>query len=322
MRPKTLLILSLVGSLLIIAPVSAIAAEREFPLFDLRVGGWFSQADASWQISFPASGGGTTESELKYDDIDSNILLLEARIRPTLGFSLGLNLGAGTIDNAGYTDIDRTDGWVWSESQGNADGNVRLWGVTLYFHLLPEEEPNSAAWVNLFIGYQHYEDELRMFNGRQTISEKSSVPSVGPFSGLNSTYDFEWDYGQIGTQAGVSFVSNPRPGLYDLGLSASLALIPFLSYEGTGVWNLRSDLAQDPSFRHESNRGWGLDASLALNYSPYELVEMILGYRYLHLESQNGTDTTYNTDGSLSTANLDEVKLTRQGPFVSLSVRF
>ncbi len=325
MRLKTLLILSLVGSLLIITPVSAIAAEREFPLFDLRVGGWHSRADASWQISFPASGGGTTESELKYDDIDSNILLLEARIRPTLDFSLGLNLGAGTIDNADYTDIDRTDGRVWSESKGDVDGNVRLWGVNLYFHLLPKEAKENT-WLDLFIGYQHYEDHLRMFNGYQTISESPSSTSLGPFSGLNSTYDFEWDYVQMGAQAGVSFISHSQPALHDLGISASLGLIPLVRYEGTGIWNLRASgnnpLAQDPSFRHESNSGWGIDANLTLNYSPHELVEMILGYRYLHLEAKDGTDTTYNANGSVSTANLDEVKLTRQGPFVSLSVRF
>ena len=133
---------------------------------------------------------------------------------------------------------------------------------------------------------------------------------------------FEWDYGQIGIQAGYPLVSASRPGLHKLGISASFGFIPLLFYEGTGVWNLRSDLAQDPSFKHESDDGIGIDASLALNYSPHKLVEITLGYRYLSLEAEDGTDTTYGSDSSTETTDLDEVKVKRQGPFVSLSVRF
>ena len=114
--PKKLpLIISLISGLLLVTTPLATAGERAYPLLDLRLGEWFSRADASWQISFPYAGY-TGESELEFEDIDSDLFLLEARLRPIAKFSLSLNLGMGNIDNGVSTDTDRLAGWTFSES--------------------------------------------------------------------------------------------------------------------------------------------------------------------------------------------------------------
>ncbi|MBI5789410.1 MAG: hypothetical protein HZA78_11205 [Candidatus Schekmanbacteria bacterium] len=292
----------------------------DFSTFSLSVEQWQTKADTSWQISFNSSEG-KTESELIYNDTAADIISLKARYRPIPQFSVGANAGFGGIDNAHYTDIDRTDGADWSESQGDVDGKVVQYGADVYVHMFPVHRGDQLL-LDFFAGYQHYEDQLRMFNGRQTRSEPPSANALGPFAGLNSNYDFEWNYLRLGAEIGYEFIARPKIALNSLALRSMIGLIPYVAYEGTGVWNLRSDFAQNPSFRHYSNTGVGFDVSLALSYSPCKGAEFIGGYRYLHLQVFDGTDTTYGSDGSIGRAKLDEVTLDRSGPFFALAVKF
>ena len=49
-------------------------------------------------------------------------------------------------------------------------------------------------------------------------------------------------------------LANPRqPGINPFRLKTHLALFPYMQYEGQGVWNLRDDFRQDPSFSHEAD---------------------------------------------------------------------
>lgn len=324
MIPKKLFLMIIAWGLIIIVPFSASAQKKPPSLIEFRMSNWFSFADASWQIFFPGSSG-TMESELNYDGIDSGIICLEGRWNPNVDFSLGLNLGFGDISDASFTDTDSTNGWTWSESQGDVDGEVRQWGINLFAHLLAEKQIKKNRF-DIFVGYQHYEDKLRMSNGRQTVSNPGapiSLPKVGAsIRNLNSTYDFEWNYLQAGVQTGYSLISGSEPALHSLEIAASLGVIPFLDFQGTGIWNLRSDFSQSPSFKHEAKSGYGFDASLALNYNPNQVMGFVLGYRYFYLNARDGTDTTYFADGATATADLNEVQVTRYGPYISIIVHF
>lgn len=299
------------------------AEEKDYPLVDVRVSEWFSRGDASWQSSFITPSDYRVISELKYESINSDILLLEAKIRPTSHFSLNINWGAGSIDKGSGTDIDAyglsfqpdPELLVFSESQFDLDGDVRLWGVDLCAHF-PSREIVFLERLAVFIGYHHYEDNLRMFNGRQTW------PSTGPFDGLNSTYDFEWDYFQVGAQTDFSLVSEPKPYLHSLDFDISLGVIPYTMYKGTAVWNLRSDRKQDPSFKHKNDGGVGVDISMSFNYNPFKFMGCALGYRYFYIRTEDGEETIYFADGSEYTKTLDEAKAVRHGPFVSLYFLF
>jgi hypothetical protein len=59
-----------------------------------------------------------------------------------------------------------------------------------------------------------------------------------------------------------------------------------------------------------------------LAYDISDNFELSAGYRYLHLYSTGGTDTTFFADGSSAVSNLDWVTVTRQGAYAGALYKF
>lgn len=306
------------------SPVLAEESERILPRINFKITKWYSEADASWQKSFSNSSGGTTESELNYNDINSDITIFEAKIKATDIIAISFNFGSGEITNAKGMDTDRSTGvGTFALSEFDVDGKTRMWGGNIYARLLPgspdleftqNENIPDKLWLDIFSGYQHYEDKLHMFNGSQI------VPARRPIRNLNSTYNFKWNYFQIGLQSGWYIIKPSDTQNHGLEISGLFAYIPFAQYDGRGVWNLRSDFRQDPSFHHQGT-GRGLDANLALSYI-YKKIKLSVGYRYFALDAKNGDDTIYLADGTQGRDTLDRVEVKRDGPFASVTLSF
>jgi opacity protein-like surface antigen len=297
--------------------------------------GWFSQANAKWQISFPytTSAGvpGKIESRLDFGKIDSPLYIATAGGNIAPRFALDVVYGYGSITGGHGTDSDRFlpsagGGLVFSQSKNTIDGDVRLWGIDFYYNTGRFAEKPASPW-GFVLGYLHYRDSLRMTNGVQTVSvpfDGSVFPPVGPFPAnevLNSTYDFSWNLLKVGIIRQAKLAK-------DLSYSIALSAYPYVDYEGEGYWNLRaganqSDFrVQSPNFIQKSKNGYGYEASLGLGYEFSENLELVAGYRYFFLYARGGTDTTFFADGSEYTSDLDWVTVTRRGAYAEMMFKF
>ena len=161
-----------------------------------------------------------------------------------------------------------------------------------------------------------------MTNGLWTLYEGRGTNT--PINGLDSHYDFNWDGLQVGIR-GEWELANARPsGIIPFRLKSQLALFPYMQYKGRGVWNLRDDFKQDPSFSHEAEQ-WGflgMNGSFSLVYQPLKFLEIEGGTRISYFYIKDGTDTTYFSDNTFDTASLDEAKALQIGLFLQMTWRF
>jgi len=348
-------------SILCLSVVPAWAQEQK--LVDFSIKQWFSFGDASWQKSFP-DGVGKAESELEFD-IDSHITIFNLEVKPLYWLSVEANYGLGDISNGNVTDTDRTH-WVnayWTNpntgekilvtdipvadrfesSVGEFDvtGKTKFYAINTYLRLFPYQS-DAKFFVDMFIGYQHYEDNLNLGQGVQryligTLSEDlTQVTDLSRYEAIplyaNSSYDFNWDFLKIGLRAESFFGRHPGhktnpPEPTNFSMRVSIAAVPWISYKGEGIWGNRTDYRQDPSFRHEAEGllfkdGGGFEGKISLTYSPWPWFLLEGGYQFLYLVVKNGVTTNYYVDGRERKNKLDEAEVTRQGPFIGLSLRF
>lgn len=302
------------------------AQNRKYELYgfiDLYGGPFFTRGEGSWEISFDAEG----KSKLNFEDIDSTMWMIGATIKPYLYFlALDFRYASGDISSGKGIDSDSTDDVLFLRSESDIDGDTKYWSLELRVHLLPyrgkfiawgkgERKYPQLATLEALFGWFHYEDKLDITNGVQI------VPATGPIIGLNSEYGFEWEGYKFGVKYEWDFIKKPSPFLYALGVKAFAAGLFFVEYKGVGVWNLRDDFAQNPSFRHEAD-GRGFEGQIGLFYSPIKHVKMELAYYSLKLQAEDGTDTTFFTDGTTAASDLDKVKSNREGILLLLSLYF
>ncbi len=308
----------------------------------LGLQGWFSSAEAKWQISFPyttqlanpgiaAGTSGRGESELDFRKMSSPVFIMTGGGKINSFLSFDVLYGTGSISGGRGTDTDRFDpstggGLEFSQSQNDVSGDVKMWGINLYASYNPSAYPKSDRWGIVF-GYLHYEDDLKLQNAVQTVSvqfDGTTFPPPGPFPpnmALNSTYDFSWNAIKVGVTRQAALAQR-------LSCTAMLSVYPYVTYRGEGYWNLRAGTSpadfrlQSPNFIQTSTSGYGYEAMLGLAYDVSETVELSAGYRYFYLYARAGTDTVYFADGSTSDSNLDWVTVTRQGAYAGVRFRF
>jgi hypothetical protein len=291
----------------------------------LGVQGWFTQANAKWQISFPyttqlANSGisagtpGKIESRLDYGKIDSPMVIATAGGNVAPGFAFDVVYGYGSINGGHGTDTDRFlpssgGNLLFSESTNDLHGDVRLWGINFYYNAKRFGDKQAGPW-GFVLGYLQYGDNLTMTNGVQTVPlnfDGLSNPA-GPFPGLDSTYNFSWKMAKVGVlhqaELGKGF-----------SYTGALSVFPYVDYKGEGYWNLRA-----LNFTQKSNKGYGYEASLGLIYEFSEYMELQAGYQYMYLYARNGTDTTEGS--TLPPPTLDWVTVTRHGAYAELLFKF
>jgi len=306
--------------------------------------GWFSQADAKWQISFPYVTGfanpgippettGRIESELEFENIDSPMTIVTGGGKVLGHFALEISLGYGSIRDGDGKDTDRFlpnsgGGLEFSESKNDPTGNVRSGELNIYYNNHRYCGGHDGPW-GAVLGYAYYADRLRMRNGVQTVSvafDGTGFPQPGPFPSsqvLDTTYAFLWQ----AVKLGVLYQAELTEGL---SLSGVLSFYPFVEYRGEGFWNLRAGppenpdafRRQSPNFIHTSHTGYGHEASLGLTYAVAENIDLSAGYRYLHLYSAGGTDTVFFANGSTSDSRLDWATVVRRGAYAEVLFKF
>ncbi len=254
-------------------------------------------------------------SELTWTDLEAAELSLAFRWRPESGFYLrgGIDYGwiqSGDCQDSDYYGDNRTE--EFSRSYSDSDGSLIDADAAIGYRI---EIPSSSGFLRLGLapvyGYSVHMQNLNMTDGIQVVSEDGT--GLGPFSGLDSSYDTRWDGSFVGLDI-------------DLALGARHELTSsfeyhWLAYEAEENWNLRSDFEHPVSFRHEAN-GRGLIARAGYRFRCFSNAWLGLNLNYRKLETDSGSDKTYFADGTSVIAPLNEVIWESWSAGLSLSVNF
>lgn len=278
---------------------------------------WQSTGDNEWNIAGTKSGGSPNVlSELEFLGLESAVYEIYGGLREGRG-ELAIARGIGSMHGGVYRDSDylrdNRQG-IFSLSTGAADGEewnaLRYWTIDYSYKLFMSKEEFNEKYLGMLIGYQEWHEKIRMTNGVQEFGG-----TLGPFSGLNSRYEFNWKSYRIGMEGGL-------PIYKWFSFKGKAVFIPYTEYKGEGIWNLRTDFRQSPSFEHKASGGYGAEAEASLGFHIYNSLTAELGYRYWYIKSGKGTDTTYFSDGSVGVTQFNEAISERQGLFLDVSYIF
>lgn len=320
-RVDTLIIL-FIFFLLTASPSSGKEHDRSFKTDDISLTlgqrTWLSKGDSDWNIA-DTDGSPNVLSELEYKHIDSTVIELYGEVCIHSKHFLILEYGFGSIRNGKFIDSDydgdNRTGLSYRSSGSVEDDN--LWYLNINYALrilrIPAKEKGQDSSVDLLLGYQHWREDIIMTNGRWEVY--GGAPYSAPISGLKSTYVFEWDSIKVGARGGLPVSSR-------FAMKASLFVIPWTQYRGEGIWNLRTDFRQDPSFKHKADGGFGGGGDATLSYNPWRNLFIEMGYRYWKIESGDGTDTTYFSSGRVVTAPFNKATIQRHGVLFGINYVF
>ena len=121
---------------------------------------------------------------------------------------------------------------------------------------------------------------------------------VGPFPGLNSTYETRWK----GPWVGVDLSIRPSEKWFLFGSFE----YHWADFNAEANWNLRSDLAHPKSFEQMAD-GNGIVLSLGCDYYIRHNVSLNLGLDYQDWSTDPGVDRVFFSNGTVSETRLNEV---------------
>ena len=288
---------------------------------DLEFGAGYREDSFDWNIAGDINGTNPNIlSELTWSDIE--IFQLKAGIKSVIsrGFYVRGALDYGWIFNGGNQDADyngdnRT--LEWSQSN-NSNDQGSVWDATLGIGYQFKAAEERLKIVPL-LGYSYSDQYFNITDGYQTVSDPAVAPPgetplpVGPFPGLNSTYEAEWWGPWVGLD--VLFDPSEKMTLY-AGFEYHWA-----DYHGDANWNLRSDFAHPTSFEHDAD-GTGIILTFGGEYYLAKPWFLSLNVNYQNWSTDPGTDTLYYADGSISQTRLNEVNWDSFAIMLGLTYRF
>jgi hypothetical protein len=297
----------------------SISWGRPSNIIDIGLGYLFSTSNSSWGISFPDRNG-RSRSVLEFKGITSGMPIVFLDINhPQSCASLSLQFGKGQGFNGEGTDSDYLPSSRQFRSQFDLSEETAFWIADIQTTFAFASKPR---WVlKPFIGWEHFEENITMTNGRWMIV--NGQEAFSSIAGLDSRYNFNWNAFRLGAKGEMELGAS-QPGIIPFRLKTHLAIFPYMHYTGFGVWNLRNDLKKDPSFSHEVDKFGllGIDGAISLAYQPLKFLEIEGGARLSYFYVQDGTDTAYFSDNTVAEANLDEAKALQIGFFVKITGRF
>lgn len=308
-------------SLLSISPPLAgnVSAEVE-ATFSLNNGYRVDHLD--WNIAGDIGGNNPNIiSELTWSDINIYQIKADGKAIVAKMFYLRSSLGYGLIDQGKNQDSDfdfdnRTH--EFSRSNNSADiGNVMDASVGVGYQFRPELG-RFGLRITPLVGYSFHKQNLKITNGNQTISEPSirfgiTPPAVGPFSGLDSSYDAKWKGPWTGIDLSFEWWRK-------FSFFASFEY-HWADYEAEADWNLRSDFAHPKSFEHNA-AGKGILVSIGGNYSFTKQWLINASVDFQDWSTQAGTHETFFAKGTTGVTRLNEVNWGSYASMLGITYRF
>ncbi|MCG8426209.1 MAG: hypothetical protein MI754_02485 [Chromatiales bacterium] len=270
----------------------------------LIVGASYRRGDFDFNIAGDPTGTQTPNilSELQWTDLD--ILAIDAKAKMRFennvelrgDFTYGIVL-QGDNQDSDYLGDNRTQEFSRSNNDAS-DGSIFRGAVGLgYGFDLAQSAGGSTIRLTPMFGYAVHQQNLKMRDGNQTLSAPPNEMPLGPFPGLNSSYETDWR----GPWAGLEIA------LLDQGAMSLVTAVEYhwADYQGQGEWNLRQDFAQPKSFVDKAD-GEGLVASLDWTFSRSKDWSWSLGVDYERWETKAGKAITFFANGATSETRLNE----------------
>lgn len=179
-------------------------------------------------------------------------------------------------------DGDDTDKFLTSQSRNNAGrGKVYDFEAGVGYRVT---STGGRFVATPQVGYSWHGQKLHLYDGDQTF-DLFHPERVGPIEGLNSTYSARW----FGPWVGMDFAARVEACTYIFGSFEW----HWVSYRGTGRWNLREDMGP---FQQRAN-GYGYIATLGGTWEIWRHVAFGLNGTYRNMRTSSGhesyTDYSY-----------------------------
>ena len=264
----------------------------------------YASAEMDWNIASDLSGHITPNilSELEWDDLDLIELSFEQRL--LFGGRWHLELSAdyawindGEVQDSDYAGDNRTLEFSRSNSKTDGDYSYDIWAAGGMRFV------SGDITLTPLFGYSHHRQRVNIIDGAQTVSNGPFVPAVGPIAGLDSRFETRWRSLWVGLEAERRF---PTLRIY--------WRIEYhdADYRGEGFWNLRTDFAQNPSFRHTADaEAWVFRAGLSKRLS--DALNAKLEARSQRWETNSGDDVTFMSSGARFLTRLNEANYHQWG---------
>jgi hypothetical protein len=269
----------------------------------------YRQDELEWSFALP---GIDPRSELIWRDIESFQLAFglqrrffdRLRLKGALAYAFIFD---GQNRDSDYNASNRN--LEFSRSK-NDSGDGDLWDISIALaYDVPLVTPRF--FLSPLIGYAFSAQYLIITDGVQTL------PPLGPFSGLDSSYDATWRGPFFGVE--LRYDSRDRrvsAAGYDVAFGIEYHLANF---DAQADWNLRSDLAHPKSFEQNAEGdGWVLNGALGYVFDSHWGVNLTATYQ--RWETDTGTHRFFFSDGTTFAARLNPV--TWQSLAVTLGVTF
>ena len=290
-------------SLFIAAPPLFALSDTSDTEYGLAVG--WRKDSLDWNIASDLTGTATPNilSELTWDPL--NMLQIEGHIDQQLSKHWLLLIDGhyaliyrGNNQDSDYFGNNRTTEFSRSNNAANG-GDLYGFNLAVGFRLGMQPRLKSAS-VGLIphLGWGVTRLRVELTDGNQTVATAGITPSLGPFPGLNSSYDTKWQ----GAFAGIKFY-------YDSGYYTRLSLQlrqHYLDYDAEANWNLRSDFAHPVSFAHEA-KGKASTLTLSLDYDLSGEWTARLSMSRERWETDPGIDTVFFANGTTTQTRLNVV---------------
>jgi opacity protein-like surface antigen len=310
------LLMGILSAVCLIGDLEAVEVEGDLELIT-----GYRVDDLDWRIAGNVSGTNPNIfSELTWTDLESPQLKLGGkgtinRVLYLRGYAAFGWVLSGDVQDSDYRGDNRT--LEWSRSNNNAEDSTVL-DATLAFGY-PFKLASDRFRLIPLAGFSYSEQNLKMKDGLQTVSDSALAPPsatplpIGPFAGLDSTYDTKWYGPWVG--ADLSFRASEKILLF-AGFEYHWA-----DYKAEANWNLRSDLAHPKSFEHEAD-GTGFLITFGGDYAFSEPWSLGLELNFQDWSTDAGIDRQFNADGTMAVTRLNEVNWESFAIMLRVTYRF
>lgn len=250
-----------------------------------------------WNISAD-DGSPNIQSELTWEDLSIYQVRASAWKPVNRNFYLRGMFNYGWVvdghnQDSDFLGNDRTGEYSRTNNKAEA-GNV--WDASAGGGFMVYDKAVKAAVV---LGYSYSMQNLSITDGNQTICTAPCTGGTGPFAGLDSSYDATW----YGPWVGLDLLYRTQDKRFTLFGTAEYHIA---HYEAKANWNLRSDYQHPVSFEH-AGRGYGVLASAGVDFALDAQWSVNADFGLEKWGLFDGTDITYNSDGTVSSTQLNEV---------------
>lgn len=268
--------------LLVEQPDELAITDRPYELL-LKTG--YRKDNLNWN---EAGGSVNILSEVKWENLKIAQICAAARLHFHSDWSLRGTFAYGSIQSGSNQDSDyngNNSTLEFSRSNNKGGGKVRDSSIGLgrTLTLLNYIGENSLS-VTPLVGLSIHQQNLKMTDGFQTI------PATGSYSGLNSSYDAQWQ----GLWAGVDTLMEWE-GNWSLTATAQYH---WTRYSAEANWNLRSAFSHPVSFVHTAN-GQGVSIAAGSTYLVNKDWRVGFSVEAQQMSTEAGIDQTFFSDGTV-----------------------